>query len=143
MADKLIKINVVSPEGSVYAGDAKLVVLRGAEGELGISAGHTQLLTSVAPGPLRIVLADDKEDILFVAGGILEVQPEQIIILADVAERGMDLNEAAAEETKQKAEKLLKDSSLDKVSVSEAQMMLIEAEARLRVLKMIKGGFAK
>jgi F-type H+-transporting ATPase subunit epsilon len=143
MAEKLIKIYVISPEGAIYEGSAKLVVLRGAEGELGISAGHAQLLTSIAPGPLRMVLEDDKEDILFVAGGILEVQPDQIIVLADVVERPMDVNESAAQEAKQKAEALLKDASLDKISINEAQLMLAEAEARLKVLALLKGASIK
>jgi F-type H+-transporting ATPase subunit epsilon len=139
MAENLIKIDVISPEGMVYEGDATLIGLRGADGELGITPGHTQLLTSIKPGPLRIVLAEGEEEVLFVAGGILEVQPNRVIVLADIVERPRDVNELAAQEAKQKAEETLKDAKADKVSLSEAQNMLIEAEARLKVLSMLKG----
>lgn len=139
MKKNLIKIDVISPEGMIYEGEAKMITLRGADGELGITPGHTQLLTSIKPGPLRVSLSEVDEEILFVAGGILEVQPDRVIVLADIVERPRDVNELAAKEAQEKAQQILKDTKVDKVSLSEAQNMLIEAEARLKVLSMLKG----
>lgn len=139
MSVKKIQVDVVSAEGPIFSGEAVSISVRGGEGELGISYGHTQLLTSIPPGSMCIHLDNGKEELLFVAGGILEVQPGQVITLADVVERPQDINEAAAKEAKQRAEELLKDHSKDKVNLIQAQQQLIEAEARLRVLSLMKG----
>ncbi len=139
MSVKKIQVDVVSAEGPIFSGEAIAISIRGGEGELGISYGHTQLLTSIPPGSMRIQLDNGKEELLFVAGGILEVQPGQVITLADVVERPQDINEAAAKEAKKRAETLLKDNSNDKVDLMKAQQQLIEAEARLRVLSLMKG----
>ncbi|MDC0535067.1 F0F1 ATP synthase subunit epsilon [Francisellaceae bacterium] len=139
MSVKKIQVDVVSAEGPIFSGEAVSISVRGGEGELGISYGHTQLLTSIPPGSMRIHLDNGKEELLFVAGGILEVQPGQVITLADVVERPQDINEAAAKEAKQRAEELLKDHSKDKVNLIQAQQQLIEADARLRVLSLMKG----
>lgn len=135
---KTIKVSVVSPEGEVFSGKALSVVVKGAEGELGIHHGHTQLLTSLPPGALRIHLENHDEKILFVEGGILEVQPAQVIILADTVERPMDVNEQAAKEAKERAQLLLAKSKNDKISFEKAQLELAEAEARLRVLDLMR-----
>lgn len=134
---KLIKVSVVSPEGEVFSGEAISLVIRGADGELGICYGHTQLLTSLPPGALRIKL-EKEEKILYVEGGMLEVQPNQAIILADTVERPMDVNEEAAKEAKRKAQELLNNSKGDKVTFDQAQLQLAEAEARLRVLELMR-----
>jgi F-type H+-transporting ATPase subunit epsilon len=139
MSVKKIQVDVISAEGPVFSGEAVSISLRGSDGELGISYGHTQLLTSIPPGTMRIRLDNDKEELLFVAGGILEVQPGQVITLADVVERPQDINEIAAQEAKQRAEELLKDHSKDALDLLEAQKILIESEARLKVLELMKG----
>ncbi|MCF6768054.1 F0F1 ATP synthase subunit epsilon [Thiotrichales bacterium 19S11-10] len=135
---KSIKVSVVSPEGEVYSDNAISVIARGAEGELGIQYGHTQLLTSLPPGALRIQLENNDEKVLYVEGGMLEVQPTQVIILADTVERPMDVNEQAAKEAKDKAQTLLAKSKNDKISFERAQRELAEAEARLRVLDLMR-----
>ncbi|MBK2125698.1 F0F1 ATP synthase subunit epsilon [Fangia hongkongensis] len=139
MSDKLIKVDVVSQKGSIYSADAKMVNLRGDEGEMGISYGHTQLLSTLPAGVVRIE-REGEQDTLFVSGGIVEVQPHQVIILADVMERAKDLNEAAAEKARQQAEEALnKAKGESKVDAEEARRMLSEAEARLKALKILKG----
>lgn len=140
MSDKLLKVNVISQEGSVYEAHAKIVSLRGSEGEMGISFGHTQLLSTLPPGVVRIECENGKKDTLYISGGVLEVQPHQVIVLTDVMERAKDLNEAATERARQQAEKSLKKAhNIDKVEVKEARQMLAEAEMRLKAIKVLKG----
>ena len=95
-----IRVDVVSAEQSIFSGDAKFVALPGESGELGILHGHTPLITRIRPGSVRIEKADGDEEFVFVAGGYLEVQPDSIIVLADTAIRGHDLDEAKALEAK-------------------------------------------
>ena len=139
MSEKLITVDVVSQKGSVYNAKAKMVNLRGEDGEMGISYGHSQLLSTMPPGVIRIE-QETTEDTLYISGGIVEVQPDQVIILADVMEQAKDLNEAAAENAKLKAESAVeKAKNMSKVDVEEAKKMLAEAEARLKALKILKG----
>ena len=144
MSDKTIQVDVVSAEGPVFSGTVQSVSVRGAEGELGISNGHTQLLTSLPPGAMHIRNRDETTqrehtELLYVAGGILEVQPEQVIVLADVVERPQDINETAAREARERAQELLKDHSQDKETLDQAQKRLTESEMRLKVLKLMRG----
>ncbi|MDO8953747.1 MAG: F0F1 ATP synthase subunit epsilon [Gammaproteobacteria bacterium] len=134
---KTVKLDIVSPEGEIFAGEAAALFVKGAEGELGLYPGHLQLLTRIAPGAVRILKADGHEELLYVSGGILEVQPHHISILADSVERPQDVNEAAALEAKQAAEKLLsaKDGSVD---YRKTQQDLAEAIAKLRVLELMR-----
>lgn len=138
MSDKLITVDVVSQEGSVFKNKARMVSLRGSEGEMGISYGHTQLLSTMPAGVVSITKEDGSLETLFVSGGVVEVQPNQVIILADVMERAQDMSKAAAEEAKAKAEAALK-SSETKVDLEEARQMLAEAEARLKTLNSSRG----
>lgn len=139
MSDKLISVDVVSQKGAIYNAKAKMVGLRGSEGEMGISYGHTQLLSTLPAGVVRVE-REGECDTLYISGGIVEVQPEQVIILADVMERAKDLNQAAAEKARQKAKTALdKAKGQSKVNVDEARKMLAEAEARLKALKILKG----
>ena len=102
-----IRVDVVSAEQSIFSGDAKFVALPGESGELGILHGHTPLITRIRPGSVRIEKADGDEEFVFVAGGYLEVQPDSIIVLADTAIRGHDLDEAKALEAKKRAEEAI------------------------------------
>ena len=99
-----IHVDVVSAESSIFSGEAKFVALPGESGELGILPGHTPLITRIRPGSVRIEMADGGEEFVFVAGGILEVQPNAITVLADIAIRGADLDEAKAMDAKRRAE---------------------------------------
>src|SRR3989441_6808433 len=105
MANATIHIDVVSAEEAIYSGEAEFVVLPGEAGELGIFPKHTPLITRIRPGAVRIKVAGQAEDeFVFVAGGILEVQPNVVTVLADTAIRGHDLDEAKATEAKKMAE---------------------------------------
>ena len=109
-----IHVDVVSAEASIFSGEAKFVTLPGEMGELGIYPRHTPLITRIKPGAVRIVRADnDEEEFVFVAGGILEVQPTTVTVLADTAIRGHDLDEAKALEAKKLAEDAMKNAKSD------------------------------
>src|SRR6476661_1418231 len=110
-----IHVDVVSAEASIFSGEARFVALPGEAGELGIYPKHTPLITRIRPGAVRIEKADGSEEFVFVAGGILEVQPNGVTVLADTAIRGADLDEAKAQAAKQAAEELMQsqDSQID------------------------------
>lgn len=133
-----IHVDVVSAEELIFSGEAEFVVLPGESGELGIYPKHTPLMTRIRPGAVRIKVAGQSEDVfVFVAGGLLEVQPDSVTVLADTAIRGADLDEAKATAAKLKAEEALvnKESKIDyaaaqaELSVAIAQLAAI---ARLR-----------
>lgn len=132
-----IHVDVVSAEREVFSGEASFVVLPGESGELGIMPGHTPLITRIKPGAVRIEMADNTEELVFVAGGILEVQPNKITVLADTAIRGNDLDEARALEAKARAEENLKDNASD-VDSARAQAELSVAVAQLAALAKLR-----
>jgi len=125
-----LHVDVVSAEESIFAGDAKFVVLPGESGELGIMPGHTPLISRIRPGTVKIVLADSGEEVsIFVAGGILEVQPGGVTVLSDTAIRAEDLDEAKAVEARKRAEEALRDAK-DKadIAVVEAELAMLAAQ---------------
>jgi len=133
-----IHVDVVSAEESIFSGEAEFVALPGEAGELGIYPRHTPLITRVRPGAVRIkVPGKTEEEFVFVAGGILEVQPHTVTVLADTAIRGHDLDEAKALEAKRVAEETLtnKDSKLD---YARAQAELASAIAQLAAIQKLR-----
>ncbi len=109
-----LQVDVVSAEGSIFSGEAKFVALPGESGELGILPRHTPLITRIKPGAVRIERADNgEEEFVFVAGGILEIQPGEVTVLADTAIRGKDLDEAKALEARKQAEEAMKNAKSD------------------------------
>jgi F-type H+-transporting ATPase subunit epsilon len=132
-----IHVDVVSAETLIFSGEAKFVALPGESGELGILPRHTPLITRIKPGAVRIEKADGSEEFVFVAGGILEVQPNVVTVLADTAIRGHDLDEAKAEEAKKRAEEALRnqDASMD---YAVAQAELISAVAQLAAIRKLR-----
>ena len=133
-----IHVNVVSAEELIFSGEAEFVALPGESGELGIYPRHTPLITRIKPGAVRIKIAGQAEDeLVFVAGGILEVQPNTVTVLADTAIRGRDLDEAKAEEAKKKAEEALvnRDSKID---YAQAQAELAVAIAQLAAIAKLR-----
>src|SRR5580765_5745747 len=133
-----LHVDVVSAEASIFSGEAKFVALPGEMGELGIYPRHTPLITRIKPGAVRIVRADnDEEEFVFVAGGILEVQPNTVTVLADTAIRGHDLDEAKANEAKRLAEESLasRDSKMD---LARAQAELAEAVAQMAAIQKLR-----
>jgi F-type H+-transporting ATPase subunit epsilon len=133
-----IQVDVVSAEESIFSGQATFVALPGENGELGIMPRHTPLITRIKPGAVRIQRADNgEEEFVFVAGGLLEVQPGSVTVLADTAIRGRDLDEAKALEAKKLAEEALRNAK-DKVEVAtvEAELAVLAAElAAVRKLR--------
>lgn len=134
MASFTVNLNVVSAEEALFSGSIKSLQITGSEGELGIMPGHSPLLTSLKPGMARFVKEDDEEEILYLSGGMLEVQPNSITVLADVATRASDLDEQAAEQAKLRAEEHLNAHSND-VDFAEAAAELARAVAQLRVIQ--------
>ena len=131
-----IQVDVVSAEQEVFSGAAEFVALPGETGELGILPGHTPLITRIRPGAVRIQ-NDADEELVFVAGGILEVQPHHVTIVADTAIRGHDLDDARALEAKQRAEEDLKDKASD-IDYARAQSELSVAVAQLAALEKLR-----
>lgn len=132
-----LQVEVVSAEKALYSGVATMVVAPASQGEIGILPRHTPLLTSLRPGTLKVVKEDGEEEYLFVAGGVLEVQPDKVTVLADVAERGEDLDEARIQEAREVAEKALQ-SGVEGMDYARAQAELATAVAQLELLRKIR-----
>ena len=133
-----IHVDVVSAEESIFSGLADFVVAPAAMGEVGIYPRHAPLLSLIKPGAVRLKLPDQAEEmVIFVSGGVLEVQPGVITVLADTAIRGHDLDEAKALEAKRLAEEAMKDSS-SQVNYARAQAELAEAVAQLQTLQKLR-----
>ena len=133
-----IHIDVVSAEQSIYSGEAVFVVLPGEAGELGIYPRHTPLITRIKPGSVRIQPAGGgEENLIFVAGGILEVQPTMVTVLADTAIRGHDLDEAKALEAKKRAEDALRNAK-DKQEVATVEAELATLAAQLAAIRKLR-----
>ncbi len=133
-----VHVDVVSAEELIYSGLAEFVVLPGAAGELGVMPGHTPLMTRIRPGAVRLKVPNQaEEELIFVAGGLLEVQPNLVTVLADTAIRGHDLDEAKAEEAKRKAEEAMQNRSSE-FDYARAQAELAEAIAQLAAIKKLR-----
>ena len=134
-----IRVDVVSAEESIFEGDAEFVALPGEAGELGIYPQHTPLITRIKPGAVRIKVAGKSdEEFVFVAGGILEVQPNRVTVLADTAIRGGDLDEAKAEQARKDAEEALANRSAD-IDYAKAQAELAAAMAQIAAIRKLRG----
>ncbi len=129
-----IQVDVVSAEEAVFSGQAKFVALPGESGELGILPGHTPLITRIKPGSVRIETADGGEEFVFVAGGILEVQPHGVTVLSDTAIRGKDLDEERANQARLAAEEAMKNAKSD-LDLAKAQSELTIMVAQLAALR--------
>lgn len=129
-----LHVDVVSAEEQIFSGEAKFVALPGESGELGILPKHTPLITRIKPGAVRIELASGGEEFVFVAGGILEVQPNRVTVLADTAIRGKDLDEAKATEAKKAAEEALRNAK-DKLDQAAIQSELAIQAAQIAALR--------
>ena len=130
-------VDVVSAESSIFSGEAEFVALPGESGELGIYPKHTPLITRIRPGAVRIQTAGGGEEFFFVAGGILEIQPNGVTVLADTAIRGGDLDEAKALEAKQAAEELMQSQDAQ-IDYAKAQAELASAIAQLAAIQRLR-----
>lgn len=131
---KTMQLDIVSAETSVFSGRVKHLIASGEAGELGIHPGHTALLTSLKPGQIVTILEDDNERVFYISGGMLEVQPDVVTVLADTAVRAGDLDEAAAVAAKARAEKALSEQRAD-FDYSKTMAELAQAMAQLRAIK--------
>ncbi len=129
--------DIVSAEKEIFSGRVTMVIVSGTIGELGIMPGHAPLLTGINPGPVRLKFDNGEEQVFFASGGFLEVQPGTVTVLADTALRADDLDEAAAQQAKEHAERSLQDRNAD-FDFSLAAAQLAEASARLRTLDELK-----
>ena len=133
-----IHVDVVSAEESIFSGEAEFVVLPGEAGELGIYPQHTPLITRIKPGAVRIHKADDTEEFVFVAGGILEVQPNVITVLADTAIRGHDLDEAKASEALKLAEEA-RANAKNEIDFAKATSEFAIMAAQIAAIRKLRG----
>jgi F-type H+-transporting ATPase subunit epsilon len=134
---KTIRCDIVSAHEEIYSGEAAMIYATGMVGELGISPRHAPLITQLKPGPVRVEQPDGEEAMFVVGGGILEVQPHVVTVLADTAVRAADLDEAAASRAKDEAERALSDSTT-RMEIAEAQAKLAEAMAQLQALEQLR-----
>lgn len=132
-----MQLDIVSAEASIFSGAVQYITVTGASGELGIHPGHTALLTSLKPGQVRAHLSNGQEEVFYISGGLLEVQPLITTVLADTALRATDLDEAAVLAAKEHAEKVLENQKAG-IEYSAALSDLAKALAQIRAIKMIR-----
>lgn len=128
---------VVSAKESLFSGELKMLVAAGYQGELGVMAGHTPLITMLRPGVIRAVMADNSEEVIYASGGILEIQPGMVTVLADSAEYAKNLDEAKIAEARRAAEQLLANQS-ETLQTNAALASLAEAAAQLQSIRKYK-----
>lgn len=134
---KTIQCDIVSAQDEIWSGQAAQVFATGVTGELGIYPRHTPLITELKPGPVRVVDAEGEEQFFFCGGGIIEVQPHMVTVLADTAMRGSDIDATAAQRAREEAERALADRG-EGVEVAEAQAKLADAMAQLQALEQLR-----
>lgn len=125
---------VVSASGELYAGDISMLIATGAAGELGIMPGHTPLITLLKPGPMHVKTSDGNEELIYISGGVLEVQPKVVTVLADSAVRAANLDEAKVQEARKLAEQMLENQS-DTVQTGAALHALAESLAQIQTIQ--------
>jgi F-type H+-transporting ATPase subunit epsilon len=132
-----IHCDIVSAEEEIFSGEARMVVATGEAGELGIAPRHAPLITRLKPGQVRVLLENGEEQFFYVSGGILEVQPQVVSVLADTAIRARDLDEAASRRAKEEAERALANRT-NALEVAQAQAELAQAMAQLQALERLR-----
>lgn len=130
-------LDIVSAQSSIFQGQVRMVSVTGSMGELGIYPGHTALLTSLKPGQIKAILADQTEEVFYMSGGMLEVQPDAVTILADTAARAADIDEAAAAAAVERASRVVSEKAAG-VEYSQALVELAESMAQLRAIEMLR-----
>jgi F-type H+-transporting ATPase subunit epsilon len=132
-----LHVDIVSAERAIFSGRAEMVIATASLGEMGIAAGHAPLLTALKPGQIRLMLPNQEEAIYYISGGILEIQPEIVTVLADTAERAEDLDEAAAMEAKERAERALYDKQ-GEFDYAKAASELAQAVAQIQAIHALR-----
>jgi len=138
-----LQLDVVSVERSIFSGRAKMVIVTGKEGQIGILPGHTQLLAELQPGQVRYVTPEGKEEFLYVSGGFAEVQPDSVTVLADTVLRADEVDEERALEAKKQAEAELAKKGKSSDEYAKALIELTQAIAQLRVVRKVAGRLKK
>lgn len=137
MAAPTIHVDIVSAEAAIYSGEARRVFAPASQGEVGILPRHTPLLTTLVPGEVRVETEEGGEESFYVSGGILEIQPHVVTVLSDTAARAKDVDEAAAQEAKQRAEQSMQDREGD-FDYAKAQAELAQAVAQLQAIQRLR-----
>ncbi|WP_111979000.1 F0F1 ATP synthase subunit epsilon [Algibacillus agarilyticus] len=137
MAAMTVHLDIVSAESGIFSGLVESIQVTGSEGELGIMPGHAPLISPLKPGHIRVVKQFGEEEFIYLSGGILEVQPNGVTVLADVALRGDDIDEAAAQAAKQRAEDAIANPKGD-IDFAQAARELAEAIAQIKVLNNLR-----
>jgi F-type H+-transporting ATPase subunit epsilon len=137
MTTATVRLDIVSAEREIFSGETQMVLVMGEMGELGLMPGHTPLLTSLRPGNVRVLLPNQQEEIFYISSGMLEVQPHIITVLADTALRAVDIDEAAAIDAKERAEKAISDKASE-IDLAEATAQLAEAIAQIRAVQALR-----
>ena len=130
-------LDIVSAEEKIFSGNVKNIIAAAMMGEVGIYPKHTPMITPLKPGEVKITTEEDEEKLFFISGGVIEVQPDIVTVLADTAIRGEDLDEAKAEESKKRAEEALADKS-DNIDAAKALAELAQAAAQLKMIETIR-----
>ena len=130
-------LDIVSAEEEIFSGNVKNIIAAAMMGEVGIYPKHTPMITPLKPGEIKIITEQDEEMLFFISGGVIEVQPDIVTVLADTAIRGEDLDEAKAEESKKRAEEALADKS-DNIDAARALAELAQAAAQLKMIETIR-----
>lgn len=134
---KTVQCDIVSCEEELFSGLVEMVIAHGHMGDLGILPGHTPFMTTIKPGPVRVIMEGGKEEVYYISGGFIEVQPTSVNVLADTGIRAADLDEAAAQEAKKAALKAIQQSSAD-FDYAAAAARLAEAAAQLRTISELR-----
>jgi F-type H+-transporting ATPase subunit epsilon len=137
MSTATLRLDIVSAEKQIFSGTVEMVFMNGEMGELGISPGHSQLLTTLRPGQIRAVMPNKEEELFYISGGMVEVQPYIVSVLADTAMRAHDIDEAAALAAKEQAENALSGKS-SKIDITRATMELAEALAQISTIQKLR-----
>ncbi|QKZ07540.1 MULTISPECIES: F0F1 ATP synthase subunit epsilon [Pseudomonas] len=137
-----VHCDIVSAEGEIFSGLVEMVIAHGELGDLGVALGHAPLLTNLKPGPIRLIKQGGEEEVFYISGGFLEVQPNMVKVLADTVQRAADLDEASAQEAVKAAEKALNEQGAD-FDYGAAAARLAEAAAQLRTVQQIRKKFGK
>ena len=132
-----MQVNIVSAEGEIFSGSAEMVIAPAQMGDVGVAAGHAPMITPLKAGEIRVQSEGEEEQHIFVSGGILEVQPKELTVLADTAMRAADLDEAAALKAKERAEEALADQQ-ESIDYAKARAELAAAVAQLQILRRMK-----
>jgi len=132
-----LRLDIVSAEKQIFSGDAEFVFVTGEMGELGIAPGHSQLITTLRPGYVRVVLPSKEEEVFYISGGMLEIQPYIVSVLADTAMRADDIDEAAALAAKEQAEKVLSGKTTA-IDVAKATAEIATVAAQIRAIQHLK-----